>query len=285
MAHGTATSATEALIRRYWHLIDARDWAGMRGLLQDDFVGEAPVSGERFTGAETFVRMNAEYPGGWAMTLIRVIADGDRAASEVRFRRSGKVEPALSFFEVRDGKLVWEADWWPEPYPAPASRAAMASPPAPLDPRLAWLDRLDDAREDLLLQIEGRPPDELLRPVPGDGRRLVDLLGHLAAWDEVALANVHALAAGERPPGWGDIDQFNARALAARRTHAQAAAMAELYRARADLRLALWQTPQEVWDREPITSALGDQVSLPSICEIWADHEREHAAELKATAP
>jgi hypothetical protein len=273
-------SATEALVRRYWHLIDARDWAGMRAMLHDDFVGEAPVSGERFVGADTFVRMNAEYPGGWALTLIRVVPDGDRAASEVRFRRCGKVDHALSFYEVRGGKLIWEADWWPEPYAAPVPRAHLASPPAPLDPRLAWLDRLDDARETLLAQIEARSPDDLTRPLPGGEWRLVDLLAHLAAWDEAALANVHALAVGRRPPGWDDLDRFNARAVDARRDQTPVEALASLYGTRADLRLALWQTPHAVWDRDPATSERGDQVSLPRLCEVWADHEREHAAEL-----
>jgi hypothetical protein len=282
LAGADARSETEALVRRYWHLIDARDWSGMRALLHDDFVGEAPVSGERFVGAETFVRMNAEYPGGWALILIRVVADGGRAASEVRFRRCGKVDHALSYYEVRDGRLSWEADWWPEPYPAPASRAHLASPSAPLDPRLVLLDCLDDAREALLSLIESRPPNDLTQLLPGGEWRVLDLVAHLVAWDEAALANVQALAAGRRPAGWEDFDRFNAQAVGARRDLTPTKAMASLYRARADLRLALWQTPQSVWDQDPIASERGDQVSLPRLCEIWADHERDHAAEVRA---
>src|SRR5688500_10622705 len=85
----------EEVVRRLWYAMDARDWAAARATLDDDCVAERRVAGQRFAGPAPFVAMNREYPGGWSWSAVRVIAMGNRAASEIRFRADGKTEAAV----------------------------------------------------------------------------------------------------------------------------------------------------------------------------------------------
>jgi hypothetical protein len=52
-----------------------------------------------------------------------VIGQGDQVASEVTLTWADQTVTVVSFFEIRDGKIYREVDYWPEPYPAPDWRA------------------------------------------------------------------------------------------------------------------------------------------------------------------
>ncbi|CAM5514852.1 Nuclear transport factor 2 family protein OS=Streptomyces tendae OX=1932 GN=GUR47_07455 PE=4 SV=1 [Streptomyces tendae] len=66
--------------------MQARDWAGLASLLAHDLVVEWPVSAKRIEGRANFVSVNAEYPEGWSIEVIRVVADGETVVSEVEVR-------------------------------------------------------------------------------------------------------------------------------------------------------------------------------------------------------
>ena len=74
---------TRRIVTQLWEAMEARDWETVAGLLADDFVCEWPVSRERFRGRDNFVAVNRAYPGDWHVAVRQVIAEGDRAASEV----------------------------------------------------------------------------------------------------------------------------------------------------------------------------------------------------------
>jgi ketosteroid isomerase-like protein len=122
----TATEQTRRVVTRLWEAMEARDWETVGGLLADDFVCEWPVSRERFRGRDNFIAVNRNYPGEWHVRIARVIAEGERAATEVIAEIAGKSDVAVSFYELREGRIVREVDYWPEPYPAPAWREAWA---------------------------------------------------------------------------------------------------------------------------------------------------------------
>ena len=123
-------TANRRVVERLWQLFDARDWEAAGTLLHEDVVVEWPQSGERIRGRANVLAVNRNYPGGWAITVRRVLVEGDRAASEVGIAIDGRIDVAVSFYELRDGKIVRETDWWPEPYEAPAWRAR-------------WVERMD----------------------------------------------------------------------------------------------------------------------------------------------
>ncbi len=101
------------VIRRFWAAMDERDWDGAARLLAPDYVGEWPQSREGIVSSENF------------------IADGDQIATEVCL--TNREDPretgvAVSFFTLRDGLIVQETDWWPEPYDAPDWRSRWVKP-------------------------------------------------------------------------------------------------------------------------------------------------------------
>jgi ketosteroid isomerase-like protein len=103
-----------------WDHIQARDWAGLRGLLADDLVVEWPSSGERMTSADAFVDVQREYPEGWSIQVQQVGALGGHdgpgdvtVVSEVQVPHVDVgVFAAVSFWVVRDGLVRSAREYW-----------------------------------------------------------------------------------------------------------------------------------------------------------------------------
>ncbi|MFU8851932.1 nuclear transport factor 2 family protein [Micromonospora sp. SL1-18] len=101
------------IVQELWDRMQARDWAGLGELLADDLVVEWPVSAERIVGRENYVRINAEYPEGWAIKVLRIVADGEVVVSEVEVPHDTMgVHRVASFWKVRDGKIVDGREYW-----------------------------------------------------------------------------------------------------------------------------------------------------------------------------
>jgi ketosteroid isomerase-like protein len=101
------------VVRELWDRMHARDWAGVRELLVDDLVVEWPVSAERIVGRENYVRVNAEYPEGWAINVLRIVADGEVVVSEVEVpHETMGVHRVVSFWTVRDATIVDGREYW-----------------------------------------------------------------------------------------------------------------------------------------------------------------------------
>ena len=120
------------IVQGLWDRVQARDWGGVGELLADDLVVEWPVSGERIVGRGNFVSVNTEYPEGWAIRVLRIVADGDQVVSEVEVpHETMGVYRAASFWPVRDGKIVHGREYWTE----------LGSDPSP-DWRAAYVERV-----------------------------------------------------------------------------------------------------------------------------------------------
>ncbi|MFG2339436.1 nuclear transport factor 2 family protein [Streptomyces yangpuensis] len=119
------------VVEALWDRIQARDWDGVAGLVAEDAVVEWPVSGERIVGGRNYVAVNSEYPEGWAIRVLRIVADGDEVVSEVEVPHEGVgVFRAASFWTVRDGRIVRGREYWTSPGadPRPEWRAALVEP-------------------------------------------------------------------------------------------------------------------------------------------------------------
>jgi ketosteroid isomerase-like protein len=113
-------------VQALWDRIQARDWAGVGELIAEDLVVEWPVSRERIVGRDNFIRVNAEYPEGWSIRVLRVIADGDTVVSEVEVpHESLGVFRSVSLWTLRDTKIVAAREYWTQlgADPAPEWRA------------------------------------------------------------------------------------------------------------------------------------------------------------------
>ena len=99
-----------------WDRIQDRDWTGVGELLGDDLVVDWPVSAERIVGRENFVAINAEYPEGWTINVLRIVADTDTVVSEVEVPHATMgVHRAVSFWTVRNGRIVAGREYWTRP--------------------------------------------------------------------------------------------------------------------------------------------------------------------------
>ncbi|MFJ5774449.1 nuclear transport factor 2 family protein [Streptomyces sp. NPDC093094] len=119
------------VIEALWDRVQARDWNGVAELVAQDAVVEWPVSGERIVGAENYVAVNREYPEGWTIHVLRIVADGDEVVSEVEVPHEGVgVFRAASFWTVHDGRIVRGREYWTAlgSDPRPEWRAALVEP-------------------------------------------------------------------------------------------------------------------------------------------------------------
>lgn len=116
------------VVERFWATMGTNDFRAVGDLLDDDYVLEWPQTGERIRGREAFAGMNEAFPaaGRWGFTVHRVVADGSVAVSDVSVTDGRRTDRAVTFSEVRDGKILRQTEFWPDPYEPPAWRARWA---------------------------------------------------------------------------------------------------------------------------------------------------------------
>lgn len=105
-----------AVIEALWAHIEARNWSALRGLLAEDLVVDWPVTGERLVGPDNFVAVNAEYPEGWSIDVLSIVAAGSRVASEVSVpHRELGMFAVASFWTIDKGCVSRGVEYWTAP--------------------------------------------------------------------------------------------------------------------------------------------------------------------------
>ena len=111
------------VVERLWQDVTQGNLDVMDEVLHEEYVQEWPQSGERIVGKENSKAINENYPGAPSMTPKRVVAGGDLVVSEVTLDYGQGPVHAVSIFELRDGKIVKETDYFADPFEAPEWRA------------------------------------------------------------------------------------------------------------------------------------------------------------------
>jgi ketosteroid isomerase-like protein len=113
------------VVERFWAAMAANDFRTAGELLHDDYVLTWPQSGERIRGRDNFVAVNEHYPaaGRWSFSVRRLVADEGAVATEVAVTDGVKLGLAITFSEVRDGRIVRQTEYWPDPFEAAPWRA------------------------------------------------------------------------------------------------------------------------------------------------------------------
>ena len=121
---------TRDVVERYWQTMNTNDFRAVGELLDDDFMLDYPQSGERIRGRERNALVNERYPspGPWSFQVERILADGDCAVTDVQVRGAEVEARVISFFELRDGRILRLTEYWPEPFTGPEWRAPWAEP-------------------------------------------------------------------------------------------------------------------------------------------------------------
>lgn len=112
-------------VRRFFALLEARDWAALRPLVADDLVYEVPQTRERVRGRGAWLRFCAELAGDWHLAVERVVVDPAAGEAAVVLLASLHGEALdnvawLSFDGT--GHVSRFVDRWPEAYEPPADR-------------------------------------------------------------------------------------------------------------------------------------------------------------------
>ncbi|ACQ81004.1 conserved hypothetical protein [Beutenbergia cavernae DSM 12333] len=125
------TRAPAQVIERLWARMSARDWTGLGELIAEDVVVDWPSSAERIVGRANYVAVNAEYPEGWSIRVLGIVADGDRVVSEVEVPMEGaETFRVASFWTVRDGVVTHATEYWTtvDGDPSPEWRRRLVEP-------------------------------------------------------------------------------------------------------------------------------------------------------------
>ncbi len=118
------------LLERYWRAATAQDFDDLREIFADDVAVEWPQSGEKFQGKEACINIFSGYPGGSPrfMGMNRVLGDGNIWTAEADVMYPGERKyMVVSIFEMHDGKIAHEIDYFTEPFPVPEWRRSVAA--------------------------------------------------------------------------------------------------------------------------------------------------------------
>jgi len=120
-----ATQASKKIVEGFWAAMQTNDFKAAGEFLHDDYILEWPQSGERIRGRANFVAVNEQYPahGRWEFIIHRIIAEGDEVLSDVSVTDGAITGRVITFSTVRDGKILHQTEFWPDPFEPPAWRA------------------------------------------------------------------------------------------------------------------------------------------------------------------
>lgn len=113
-------------VRKFWNDILKQD----RDAIRRWFCPEAEIlwhcSGEQFN-VEEFIAANCEYPGQWDGTVERIERLGDTiiTATEVFTADKSLKFYAISFFELKNGKIIRIDEYWADQGEPPEWRQKM----------------------------------------------------------------------------------------------------------------------------------------------------------------
>ncbi|HEX9388693.1 MAG TPA: nuclear transport factor 2 family protein [Anaerolineales bacterium] len=119
------------VVERFWAAMQTNDFEAAGAFLHDDFTLEWPQSGEQIRGRANFVAINQNYPahGRWEFTVHRILAEGDEVVSDVGVTDGVVKARAITFSTIRDGKIIHQIEFWPDPF-------------EPQNWRAEWVERL-----------------------------------------------------------------------------------------------------------------------------------------------
>lgn len=116
------------IVEQFWAAMNTNDFRAAVEWLHDDYVLDWPQSGERVRGRTNFAAINENYPaaGRWQFTIHRLIADEYCVATDVSVTDGLIQARVITFSEIRDGRIVRQTEYWPDPFEAATWRAQWA---------------------------------------------------------------------------------------------------------------------------------------------------------------
>jgi ketosteroid isomerase-like protein len=120
--------STRAAVEEHWRASEAGDIEAEHVVYAEDAILDYPQSGERFRGRTTIAAQRGGHPADRHFTVLRIVGSGDLWVSECIISYDGVPSHSVSVMEFADQLVVHETQYFANPFPAPASRAALAEP-------------------------------------------------------------------------------------------------------------------------------------------------------------
>jgi hypothetical protein len=123
-----ADSRIRAAIEEHWRASESGETEAEHAVYATDGILDYPQSGERFRGRATIAAQRGGHPASRHFTVRRISGGGNLWVSEVVITYDGAPTHSVSIMEFADGQVVHETQYFADPFPAAASRAALAEP-------------------------------------------------------------------------------------------------------------------------------------------------------------
>src|SRR6202453_5361390 len=117
-----------ARIQQRWDASERGDGDAEHAIYADDAILDYPQSGERFRGRSRIQAQRGGHPAERHFTVLRIRGGGDLWISECVITYDGAPAYSVSIMELSNGQVIHETQYFAAPFPAPASRAALAEP-------------------------------------------------------------------------------------------------------------------------------------------------------------
>jgi limonene-1,2-epoxide hydrolase len=119
--------AAREVVESFWEAMSANDWDAAAAHFADGFVVDWPCSGERFTSRENYAEVQRRYPstGRWTFAIHSLVADDDRAVTELTASDGEQAARAIFISEVAGDRIARQVEYWPEAYEPAAWREGL----------------------------------------------------------------------------------------------------------------------------------------------------------------
>ncbi len=119
------TEKSKQVIEEFWAAMQTNDFKSAGEWLHEDYVLEWPQSGERIRGPANFVAINEHYPahGHWEFRINHIVAEGNQVVTDLGVTDGVIAGQVITFSTVRAGKIVYQIEYWPDPFEPQAWRA------------------------------------------------------------------------------------------------------------------------------------------------------------------
>ncbi len=118
--------STRARIDEHWKASERGDSDTEHAIYGDDAILDYPQSGERFRGRSRIQAQRGGHPAERHFTVLRIRGGGDLWVSECVITYDGAPTYSVSIMEFTGDLVTHENQYFADPFPAPASRAALA---------------------------------------------------------------------------------------------------------------------------------------------------------------
>jgi hypothetical protein len=117
---------TRARIAEHWAASESGDGDTEHAIYAEDAILDYPQSGERFRGRSTIEAQRGGNPADRHFRVLRIRGAGDLWVSECVITYDGAPTYSVSLMELTGDLVTHETQYFADPFPAPASRAALA---------------------------------------------------------------------------------------------------------------------------------------------------------------